>query len=618
MQKQAAYLALRKSRSQKLFDENTPGNTIESGVEGTVAQVLADINGDGNIDLIKATHFSTNKLYLGDGNGGFSATSSDIGAQTDSTRAMIVHDINGDGKLDIIAGNNHDINKLYLGDGTGNFDAPSWIGYEHDRTFSLALADINSDGALDLITGNVEHNRLYLGDGFGGFSATGTIIGSETDITLALALADTNGDGALDLLTGDLDKTNKLYLGDGNGGFSALGTAIGSETDPTYDIELADIDGDGNLDIIAGNSSQTNKLYLGDGSGGFSATGSDIGSETDITLDIVLVDVNGDGELDLITGNYFDQTTKLYLNDGSGGFSATGLDIGSDGDLDLITGNDGLTNKLYEGDGNGGFSATGIDIGSKKDSTWALAMADIERDGDLDLIAGNHGQNKVYQQISYRTDSNTLTSLKINGDESVIKAAKISATAQVNTSTTRNTAIDYYLTNNGGVKWHKVQPDVLFNFPDDGNGDLRWKAQLYSLSPLRSPVLSNLVVTTVDLSPISDVPTSTSPEAQIANTTWTVSGSGQPGASVTVIFPDGTTQTGVVDNFGNYSFTATGISTVSLAKPVVVINTEKKSGGSISMLFLILLLLAAAWRQPGRKYLLMVCGRMKVNVSKIT
>ena len=93
---------------------------------------------------------------------------------------------------------------------------------------------------------------------------------------------------------------------------------------------LGDVNGDGHLDLVAGNSGR-NKLYLNDGSGGFTAgTGTAIGSETDVTWAVILGDVNGDGHLDLVTGND-GQTNKLYLNDGSGGFTAgTGTAIGSD------------------------------------------------------------------------------------------------------------------------------------------------------------------------------------------------------------------------------------------------------------------------------------------------
>ena len=70
---------------------------------------------------------------------------------------------------------------------------------------------------------------------------------------------------------------------------------------------LGDVNGDGHLDLVAGNSGQTNKLYLNNGSGGFTAgSGTAIGSDGNFTWAVILGDVDGDGHLDLVAGNVND------------------------------------------------------------------------------------------------------------------------------------------------------------------------------------------------------------------------------------------------------------------------------------------------------------------------
>mgnify|MGYP003326532276 FL=1 len=80
----------------------------------------------------------------------------------------------------------------------------------------------------------------------------------------------------------------------------------------TYSLGVVDVDGDNDLDVVAGNEGQINRLYLGDGSGGFSS-GSDMTSDAHGTKSLSVGDVDGDGDLDLILGNN-GQANRLYRN----------------------------------------------------------------------------------------------------------------------------------------------------------------------------------------------------------------------------------------------------------------------------------------------------------------
>ncbi len=110
-------------------------------------------------------------------------------------------------------------------------------------------------------------------------------------------------------------------------------------------------------------------------------------------------DVDGDGDLDLcITGLDDRGSTALWLNDGSGGFSAgptiadRGVapcfgDVDNDGDLDLWLGRAGPD--LYlENDGMGQFTPGASPAPDDADAITACArLLDVDSDGDLDFAA---------------------------------------------------------------------------------------------------------------------------------------------------------------------------------------------------------------------------------------
>ena len=201
------------------------------------------------------------------------------------------------------------------------------------RNGNVAFGDIDKDGDPDLIvTGKnptVLECTLYQNDGTGNFTAiSGTPFpGLQFG---AIGFADVDNDGDPDLLmTGNDNQSNRfanLYLNDGVGNFT-LDTSTPFDPNTEGDFAFDDVDNDGDLDLLMTgfgvNSLGFVKLYLNNGSGGFTvATGTPF--EDVWNSSVAFIDIDNDSDKDLIiagVNNSSTKVTKLYANDGAGNYS---------------------------------------------------------------------------------------------------------------------------------------------------------------------------------------------------------------------------------------------------------------------------------------------------------
>jgi hypothetical protein len=131
----------------------TPGPAIAT-TANPVDVALADLNGDGTLDLIvvddTAAMVST---FLGNGNGTFQARQ-DL-AVGRAPVAVAVEKVNADGPLDlIIVDRNPTLSPVLVlfGNGDGTFQQPPRVFAGNQGAADVAVADVNGDGRPDIIT----------------------------------------------------------------------------------------------------------------------------------------------------------------------------------------------------------------------------------------------------------------------------------------------------------------------------------------------------------------------------------------------------------------------------------------------------------------------------------
>ena len=324
---------------------------------------LADVNGDGHLDILTADLWvsdSALSLLLGDGAGGFGPRT--IVANLYKPQEAVVADLNGDGNADVVA-TQGELNQLaiLMGDGTGAFAPPSLLATGMSFTNNVELADLDGDGDLDIVAvghigGSINRAHVWLNDGSGNFGASPAAtytVSASPDRPASFSLADMDGDGDIDMVVGNIDSnTVSILRNNGDATFAPYTSYVIGGGYPN-DVAVGDLNGDGMADVVTANVlSNTVSVLLNDGLGGLlaPATYATTGSQP---AGVTLADLDGDGDLDIAVTNSLSSNLSVLTNDGNGSFgpattfsvgtfgpqSIAAADLDGDGRIDLITAN---------------------------------------------------------------------------------------------------------------------------------------------------------------------------------------------------------------------------------------------------------------------------------------
>jgi hypothetical protein len=419
------------------FEERDPGPAACADQFSTGA-VFADVDGDGDPDLLVNGVAAGTRLFLNDGRGRWTEVADAGLSRTASATSLALADIDADGDLDLYCA--HYIDVMHLADPTFSFA----LARRDDR---WEVTKVNGESArlprwkdrfVALPNGRVrelpEVDGLYRNDGHGRFTAIqnepgmfqdehGKPIPPFRDWGLAVMFRDLNGDGAPDLLVcNDNASPDRVWINAGRGAFRLIDPLkFRHMSRSSMGIDIADVNRDGLDDILVldmlarehgkrmtqlvrdlpdpraaesiGEQPRYNRntLFLGRPDGSFSEVALLAGvAATDWSFCPVFLDVDLDGYEDLLISNGFsvdvmDQDSHDFIRLRQRQLTQPQLKRSAQFHPAWPTVPAAFRNRgdgtFIPADRDWGFAQPGIAHG--------MAVGDLDGDGDLDVIV-NH------------------------------------------------------------------------------------------------------------------------------------------------------------------------------------------------------------------------------------
>ena len=462
-------------------------NVISIHAEGARSVYAADLDRDGDIDVLSASH-SSNKIawYENDGTGNFPNSNHHfISTSAEGAQSVYTADLDGDGDLDVLsASENDDKIAWYKNDGAGNFGEEETISAYADGARSVYTADMDNDGDPDVLSASSGDNKIawYENNGQGSFP-NHHFISTTANHARSVYAADLDGDGDMDALSASVGDDKIAWYVNRNDDIHFRQRRL-SGTDwwkvsEGQSVMAADMDGDGDMDVLStlynqearneskitwyenreANNMQEHVIIF---------TEEIDGQPRDNRLHVVraayAADLDGDGDQDVLSASYGNNKIAWYKNlDGEGDFigdlsdnqrtistaangarSVHAADLDGDEDMDVLSASEN-DNKIawYENLGDDDFGEQQT-ISIAAEGASSVFTADLDGDGDMDVLSasylddtiawyqndglGHFGEQRIISTRAEGARSVYVSDLDGDGDPDVLSASYLDDT----------------------------------------------------------------------------------------------------------------------------------------------------------------------------------------------
>jgi hypothetical protein len=390
------------------------------------AMAVADVNKDGLEDLFfSGGRGQPSQLFIRNSKGLYSLSPQPAFTKDSAfaSGAAVFFDADQDGDMDLFvassgyelpAGSSFLEDRLYLNDGKGHFTRSTSVLPSMPFSKScVKAADIDGDGDMDLFIGGrvvpgkyplSPGSRILLNDGKGNFSdATASIAAAllKTGMVTDAAWVDVNGDKQPDLVIVGEYMPVTVYINNKGKLTDESSQYIPFESSGWWNtIYVADMDGDGDQDLVIGNQGLNNQFR----------------ASVKEPVSLYYKDFDNNGSIDPVFCYYIDGRSypAISRDDITGQLPGLKKKFLSYSDYSTATINDlfspeqlkdaGLLKAVemrsvyLENKGNKSFELHALPQEAQYAPVYAIASIDIDGDGKKDLILGG---NNAWTRIRY-------------------------------------------------------------------------------------------------------------------------------------------------------------------------------------------------------------------------
>ena len=396
-----------------------PQQLITTLADGARAVVAADLDGDGDADVLSASKLDDEVAWYEnlDGLGTFGPQQI-VTAAAGGATSIFAADLDGDGDPDVLAAAFDGDEVLWCenASGTGSFGPPQVISTAVDAPHSVFAADLDGDGDPDALSASIFDDRIAWYENAGGTGSFGAqqLISTAADFPESIHAADLDGDGDSDVLSAS-DGDDKVAWYENTDGLGSFGfqKIITTGAEAAFAVTAADLDGDGDQDALSASIADDAITWYAntDGLGSFGPPVQVIADAVHYPQSVFAADLDGDGDQDALAASFSDGRVVWIENTGGAGTpwplqtittSAPGVrsvhsaDLDGDGDPDVLSASyfdDRIA--WYENAGAPGSFGAQQTIATTAEGAYEVFAADLDGDGDLDVLAASADDDQI-------------------------------------------------------------------------------------------------------------------------------------------------------------------------------------------------------------------------------